>query len=115
MAIFNSASTQQGFSLPQVAELSKKVGMDYRMAFRSSSSPSPLGGKRAGVRGDFIVPSVVHWKVGHYAALVRQEGDRYLLQDPTFGNDVWATKQALEAETSGYCLMPPGDLPRGWQ
>ena len=60
-------------------------------------------------------PSVVHWKVGHYAAMVRREGDRYLLQDPTFGNDVWATRQALEAETSGYFLIPPGALPPGWR
>jgi YD repeat-containing protein len=46
---------------------------------------------------------------------VRQEGDRYLLQDPTFGNTVWVTRHALEAETSGYFLIPPGELPRGWR
>src|SRR5262249_22639575 len=33
MAIFNSDSTQKGFSLTQVAELSKKVGLNYQMAF----------------------------------------------------------------------------------
>jgi len=33
--------------------------------------------------------------------MVRQEGDRYLLEVPTFGNTVWATRQALEAEPSG--------------
>jgi YD repeat-containing protein len=58
---------------------------------------------------------VVHWKAGHYAALVRQVGDRYLLEDPTFGNTVWATKQALEAETSGYFLITPGELRQGWR
>jgi RHS repeat-associated protein len=119
--ISNAASTQKGFSLPQVAELSKKVGLNYQMAFRRGSSPSPGGEGRGegepsgGLRGDFIVPSVVHWKVGHYAAMVRQEGDRYLLEDPTFGNTVWVTRQALEAETSGYFLVPSGDLPRGWR
>ena len=102
MAIFNSASTQKGFSLPQVVELSKKVGLNYQMAFRERG-------------GDFIVPSVVHWKVGHYAAIVRQVGDRYLVQDPTFGNTVWPTRQALEAETSGYSLIPSGELPPGWR
>jgi hypothetical protein len=35
--IADSASTTNGFSLPQVAELSKKVGLSYQMAFRSSS------------------------------------------------------------------------------
>jgi RHS repeat-associated protein len=102
MEIANAASTQKGISLPQVAELSKKVGLTYQMAFR-------------GKDGALIVPSVVHWKVGHYAAMVRQDGDRYLLEDPTFGNTVWATRQTLEAETSGYFLIPSGELPRGWR
>lgn len=102
MAIFNSASTQQGFSLPQVAELSKTIGLNYQMAFRKQ-------------RGEFILPSVVHWKAGHYAALIRKEGDRYLLEDPTFGNTVWATQRALETETSGYFLVPAGKLPNGWR
>jgi RHS repeat-associated protein len=135
MEIFNSASTQEGFSLPQVAELSQKIGLNYQMAFRSGLRPSPdaaspvhIDGANVGQRPSasdvaaaedgrtpFIIPSVVHWKVGHYAALVRQEGDRYLLEDPTFGNTVWATRQALEAETSGYFLLPPGKLPQGWR
>ncbi|HEX3718863.1 MAG TPA: RHS repeat-associated core domain-containing protein [Verrucomicrobiae bacterium] len=100
--IIKSASTQKGFSLPQVAELSKKIGLNYQMAFREKT-------------GAFVAPSVVHWKVGHYAALVRQAGDRYLVQDATFRNDVWATKGALEDETSGYFLIPPGALPPGWR
>lgn len=100
--IATSVSTPQGFSLPEVAELSKQIGLNYQMGFRGDS-------------GDFIVPSVVHWKAGHYAAIVRREGDRYLIEDPTFVNTVWATRQALEAETSGYFLIPPGDLPRGWR
>lgn len=118
--IFNFPSTQRGVSLPQVAELSKKVGLNYQMAFRvplsrSSTTLSPSDGERDGVRGAFIIPSVVHWKVGHYAAMVREEGGRFLLQDPTFGNEVWATREALEAETSGYFLIPPGALPPGWR
>ena len=100
--ILNSASTQKGFALTQVADLSKNVGLNYQMAFRKPD-------------GAFVVPSVVHWKVGHYAAMVRRDGDRYLLQDPTFGNSVWATKQALESETSGYFLVASGPLPAGWR
>lgn len=102
MTIFESASSQKGLSLTQVAELSRKIGLNYQMAFREKG-------------GDFIVPSVLHWKVDHYAAIIRRDGDRYLLQDPTFRNDVWATRQALEAETSGYFAVPPGPLPKGWR
>ncbi len=99
--IHGSASTQRGFSLSQVAELSQKIGLNYQMARRSPGAA-------------YIVPSVVHWKVGHYAALIRQEGDRYLLQDPTFRNDVWATQAALDEETSGYFVVRSGKLPAGW-
>ena len=101
-AIFNSASTPNGIALPDVAELSRKVGLDYQMAFRKPGAP-------------FIVPSVVHWKAGHYAALTKQVDDRFLVEDPTFGNTVWPTRQALEAETSGYFLVPAGPLPSGWR
>ena len=41
--IFNSASTQKGFSLPQVAALAKQVGLNYQMAFRETG-------------GAFVVP-----------------------------------------------------------
>ncbi len=101
--IFNFPSTQKGVSLPQVAELSKKVGLNFQMAFRGTapgrgsvtrSNPEITNSLRLteARSADFIIPSVVHWKVGHYAAMVRQEGDKFLLQDPTFGNDVWATR-----------------------
>ena len=82
-----------------MAELSRKIGLNYQMAFRKHGA-------------EFVVPSVVHWKVGHYAALVRKAGDLYELQDPTFGNKTWATKEALEAETSGYFLVAAGTVAR---
>ncbi|MGA2247770.1 MAG: cysteine peptidase family C39 domain-containing protein, partial [Verrucomicrobiota bacterium] len=100
--LLKAASTQQGFSLTQVAVLSQEIGLNYQMAFREAN-------------GDFAVPAVVHWKVGHYAAILRKQGDRYLIQDPTFRNSVWATKAALEAESSGYFLIGPGSLPPGWR
>lgn len=100
--IDSSESTQRGFSLHQVAELSHRLGLDYQMAFRTREA-------------EFVVPSVVHFKVDHFAALIRCDGDRYLLQDPTFKNDVWVTREALEAESSGYFLIPPGDMEKGWR
>jgi hypothetical protein len=101
-AIFESASTQSGFSLPELTRLSRTVGLNYQMAFREHGA-------------DFVVPSVIHWQVGHYAALLRQDGNRFLLQDPTFGTDVWATRDALEAEASGYFLVPADSLPPAWR
>ena len=100
--IARSVSTPSGCSLSQIAALSQELGLNYQMVFRAKDTP-------------FVVPSIVHLKVNHYAALVRREGDRYLLQDPTFGNDVWVTCEALEEETSGYFLVPPGELAVGWR
>ena len=95
-------SPTNGFSLPQVAELSGRLGLNYQMAFRSAGAA-------------LIVPSVVHWKVGHYAAVLEQRGDRFLVQDFTFPGSIWMTTNALEQEGSGYFLVPPGTLPAGWR
>ena len=111
--IYNSASRRQGFSLPQVEQLSHQIGLNYQMAFRPR--PEHAGSSKPSAGPQFVVPSVVHWKLGHYAAMVRREGERYLIQDPTFGNDVWATPEALDEEASGYFLIPPGPLPKGWR
>ena len=97
-----SESTPRGFSLNQVEELSRRLGLHYRMAFREPGA-------------DLVVPSVVHFTVDHFAAVIRREGDRYLLEDPTFKNDAWVTRAALDAEASGYFLVPPGELPEGWR
>ncbi len=95
-------STTNGFALSQVAELSRRLGMNFQMAFRSNGAP-------------VLMPAVVNWKAGHYAALVKEAGGQYLLQDPTFGNDTWMSRRALEAESSGYFLVPAGGLPAGWR
>jgi RHS repeat-associated protein len=100
-AIVDSQSTMDGISLAAVADISRQVGLNYQPAKRSPGAA-------------LIMPSVIHWKVGHYAALIKQENGRYLTQDPTFENETWHTLEALEAEASGYFLVPPGPLPKGW-
>jgi RHS repeat-associated protein len=100
-AIFESASTHNGFSLAEVHKLSADLNLGLRMA-------------RRGANREFVVPSVVHWKVGHFGAIVGKQRDRYLISDPTFGNSMWVSKTALEQESSGYFLVPEGSLPTGW-
>jgi hypothetical protein len=101
--IFRSRSTSSGMSLVQVRDLSKSVGMNYEMVRREGLAP-------------LIVPAVVHWKVGHFAALVKEEKGRYLLQDPTFDADMWVSPSALNAESSGYFLVASSSsLPDGWK
>jgi RHS repeat-associated protein len=100
--IESALSTQRGFSLQQIMELSGRLELDYQPAFREKGAA-------------FVAPAVVHFKVDHFAALIRREGGRYLLEDPTFKNDAWVTANALEDEASGYFLVPPGELPEGWR
>jgi RHS repeat-associated protein len=100
--ILRSESTAQGMSLRAVRELSDKVGLNYQMAKRSPGAP-------------VIVPSVMNWKVGHYAALTKEENGKFLAQDPIFKDDVLVSRQAIDSEGSGYYLVPAGKLPAGWQ
>jgi RHS repeat-associated protein len=95
-------SSTNGFSLAQVADISAHLGMNYQMAFREPGA-------------EVILPSVVNWKVGHYAALVERRNDHILAQDYTFRGTVWMTTRALDEEGSGYYLVPPGPLPKGWR
>lgn len=95
--IVNAKSTMKGMSMAEVAEISSEPGMNYQPTKRSPGAA-------------LIMPSVTHWKVGNYAALVKEEGQFYLTQNPTIQNETWHTLKALEAEASGYFLVPPGKL-----
>lgn len=104
LAIRDSASTRQGMSLAQVKEIAAKVGLEkFQVARRAAGAP-------------VLFPAVVHWKVGHYAALVREENGRYLVEDPTFGvkTPIWVTPETLDAESSGYFMVEAATLPAGW-
>jgi RHS repeat-associated protein len=95
-------SPTNGFTLPQIGELAQRLGMDYQMAFRSPGAA-------------VVLPAVVHWKVGHFAALVQGREGRLLVQDFTFHGGVWMTTNALDQESSGYFLIPAGPLAPGWR
>jgi RHS repeat-associated protein len=100
--IAEAKSTRQGTSIRQMLELADSVGLKMQLARRSP-------GARV------VVPALVHWKAGHFAALVKDTGDRLLIQDPTFGDDLWITRAVLDAEASGVFLIPNGALPSGWE
>ena len=95
-------STLDGTSLAQVAQLARDVGQPMRMAKRTPGAA-------------FKVPAVVHWKSGHFAALVREHEGAYLIEDATFDDQIWISRDALESETSGYALIEEGPLPANWR
>ncbi|MGF1483185.1 MAG: RHS repeat-associated core domain-containing protein [Opitutales bacterium] len=94
-------SPPSGFSLTEVQAMSSDLGLNLQMSKRE-------------VGASIIVPSVDHWKVGHYGALTRELNGYYLLVDPTFGNRTWMSAEAIDAESSGFFLAPAGSLPSGW-
>jgi RHS repeat-associated protein len=100
--IYYSRSTTNGFSLQQLHELSKELGLKMLPAKRNPEAP-------------ILAPAVIHWKVGHYAALLKAQGGKFLIEDPTFGPELWIDQETLEREGSGYFLVEQGTLPQGWK
>lgn len=100
--IEDSHATTNGYSMAQVLQLARDLGMFWQVAFRDQGAP-------------LITPAVAHWKLGHFAALLRREGERYLVQDAAFRYDQWFTPGAIDEEASGYFLIPRGPLPAGWR
>ncbi len=61
------------------------------------------------------VPSVVHWKVGHYSAVVERDGNRYRIVDTGFAGTYWVSRDTLFDETSGYFLVRSDMDMNGWK
>jgi hypothetical protein len=62
-------------SFDQVTQLAAEAGLRSDIVRRLPGQPVPL-------------PSIVHWKVNHFAALLEFSNGRYHVQDPTFGTDI---------------------------
>jgi RHS repeat-associated protein len=92
----DARSGLHGFSLTQLSELATKAGVSHQLIFRQPGQAVP-------------VPSVINLKLHHYAAIIGQDGDRYVVRDPTFASaDRLMTLAAIDAESSGYFLVPAG-------
>ena len=94
-------STSRGTALSQLRDVAQQAGVRMDGIRRAPGAPVP-------------VPSVVHWKVGHFAAVVRESAGRYLVVDPTFVDEVWVTPATLDEEASGAFLTPTRRLETGW-
>lgn len=95
-------SGAHGVSLSEVGRLATQAHLPHSLIRRTPGEAIP-------------VPSVVHWKVSHYAAIIDERDGRYHIQDPIFGDDLWVTRDAIDSEASGYYLVPTKTLKPGWQ
>jgi hypothetical protein len=61
------------------------------------------------------VPAIVHFAFQHYSAVVDARDGAYLLRDPALGGDRWIDGAVLDAELTGYVLVPRGASPGAWR
>ncbi|HEV2327698.1 MAG TPA: RHS repeat-associated core domain-containing protein [Verrucomicrobiae bacterium] len=94
-------SPKNGFSMANLMDISKKYGLNLVAVRRTAGQ-------------DLIVPSVVHWRQNHYAAILQKQDDLYLVSDPTFGNQKWMPADVINEEASGEFLVPASLQPDGW-
>jgi RHS repeat-associated protein len=96
-------STVKGVSLAELQSLAGEMDMDWVAAERNPGAALPL-------------PLLVHWKVGHYAAVLKRMDDgRLLVCDPTFLHDFLITPEVFDRESSGRFLVPRKVLGRDWR
>jgi RHS repeat-associated protein len=93
--------TPAGTSLGELRTLARSVGLPWEMLERPRDAAIP-------------VPSIMHWRVGHFTAIVQRDGDRYLLVDSILGGAKWVSRDMLDQEGSGYFLAPRTDTTATW-
>jgi hypothetical protein len=92
-----------GFSMERLVELAQSNNIDVVAVERPP-----------GVR-DLIVPSVVHWKENHYAAITAKRGELYEVDDPTFHLKKLISSEAINVGCSGEFLVPKNQVPNEWR
>lgn len=90
-------------SLADLRGLATGLGLGLEMVRRPAADAEP------------VVPAILHLHLGHWTVLVRSDGERYLLRDPSLGGEIWVTRAALDAEWSGYALIPKDASPPSWR
>jgi RHS repeat-associated protein len=96
-------ATHDGASLADIQDLADLTDLELQMA------------KRQNPAAVIPVPSLVHLKQGHFAALVEERDGRFRFNDPLLGGEVWMSREAFEEEISGFFLLEQGRLPDGWR
>src|SRR5262249_24401055 len=95
---------KDGTDLAELAGLADKAKLRYRLVYRQPGDDVP-------------VPSLMHFKVGHFAAVVEEADGHFHLEDAAVaGRHLWMRKAALDVAASGYFLVPD-DAPirAGWR
>ena len=101
-AVLERESPATGFTVDQLQSLSDTFALGFQAVYREPGT-------------GIIVPSVVHWKQEHYAAIIGVEDGLFKVMDPTFEGELLMTEEQLNEEASGIFLIPAGPMPPGWR
>ncbi|HEV2207455.1 MAG TPA: RHS repeat-associated core domain-containing protein [Verrucomicrobiae bacterium] len=99
--LFRAESPDAGFNVSALLALAQTNGI-------------PLKAVRRPPGAALIVPSIVHWRLNHYAAILEKKGNRYRIMDATFGGQTWITGDVIDHEASGVYLVPSNQAPAQW-
>jgi len=88
-------------TLADLERTAARIGLDMKSVRRAGTDPWPA-------------PAIVHWRVGHFCAVIDRAGSRVLLDDPMLGGKVWRDARWLDCHASGYGLVPANRLDSNW-
>jgi RHS repeat-associated protein len=95
-------SPATGFTMTKLLEIARQQGLDL-LAVEWGADKTP------------VIPSIIHWKQDHYAAIMAERNGSFFVLDPTFGKPKWLTRDVILQEASGQFLVPRNKLPAGWK
>jgi RHS repeat-associated protein len=100
--LFALDSPDGGFNMANLLEIARTNGLQVVAVRRPLDAP-------------LVVPSVVHWKLNHFAAIIEEDNGLYRVEDPTFERDVWMDLATINAEASGDFILPEDKMPASWK
>lgn len=82
-----------GTNLAEISSLAEKAKLPTRIVSRKVGQPVP-------------VPSIIHFKAGHFAAIDEERNGEFHVKDSTLrSGELWMTVDAIDSEASGYFLV----------
>ena len=99
-ALIQEPSPKEGVSLLRLVQLSRQFGLGLVPVKRADNAPLP-------------VPCIVHWAQNHYGALLEYRADLGSYRT-IFGDPNWISAPDVDAEASGYFLIPANQRPASW-
>src|SRR6266478_1007678 len=100
-SLLAAPAPQRGYSMAELLTLAQTNGLALQAVRR------PPG-------ADLVLPSVVHWKSGHFSTLLERKGGTYRTVDTLFGSHGWISSEAVASGSSGAFLVPSAKAPDWW-